>query len=63
MIQVEANKTLAVREGGDVAPGIRLAQVDKGQVVLERNGVRAAFLEAVTAATDAALSDEEGEDA
>ena len=27
-------------EGGDVAPGIRLAQVDKGQVVLERNGVR-----------------------
>ena len=40
VIQVEANKTLAVREGGDVAPGIRLAQVDKGQVVLERNGVR-----------------------
>lgn len=40
VMQVEANKTLAVREGGDVAPGIRLAQVDKGQVVLERNGVR-----------------------
>lgn len=40
VIQLEANKILAVREGKDIAPGIRLAQVEKGQVVLERNGVR-----------------------
>lgn len=40
VMQVEANRILAVKEGGDIAPGIRLAQVEKGQVVLERNGVR-----------------------
>lgn len=40
VVQVDANKILAVKEGNDVAPGIRLAQVEKGQVVLERNGVR-----------------------
>ncbi len=40
VVQLEANRILAVKEGNDVAPGIRLAQVEKGQVVLERNGVR-----------------------
>jgi general secretion pathway protein C len=40
IVQLEANKILAVREGTDIAPGIRLAQVQAGQIILERNGVR-----------------------
>ena len=40
VLQVEANKTLAVREGMEVAPGLRLAEVQTGQIALERNGVR-----------------------
>ena len=40
IVQIEANKTLAVREGTEIAPGIRLAEVQAAQIVLERNGVR-----------------------
>lgn len=40
IVQLEANKTLAVREGADLAPGIRLVEVKAEQVILERNGVR-----------------------
>ncbi len=40
IVQLESNKILAAREGSDIAPGIRLAQVEAGQIVLERNGTR-----------------------
>ena len=40
VVQIEGGKILAAREGMDIAPGIRLAQVQAGQIVLERNGVR-----------------------
>lgn len=40
VVQLEARQILAVREGEDVAPGIRLAQVHTDHVVLERNGAR-----------------------
>ena len=39
-VQLEAREILAVREGEDIAPGIRLAEVDTHHVILERNGVR-----------------------
>ncbi len=40
LLQFEANEVLAVHEGDDVAPGIRLAKVGIDHVVLERGGVR-----------------------
>ena len=40
VVQLEAKQILAVHEGEDVAPGIRLAEVHPEQVILERNGVR-----------------------
>lgn len=39
LLQFEAKEVLAVREGEDVAPGIRLAKVGTDHVVLERGGV------------------------
>jgi general secretion pathway protein C len=40
VVQLEAKQILAVREGEDVAPGIRLAEVHADHVILERNGGR-----------------------
>jgi len=40
VMQLEPGKTVAVREGEDVAPGIRLAEVHADHVVLVRNGAR-----------------------
>src|SRR5487761_1913339 len=40
VVQLEGKQILAVHEGEDVAPGIRLAEVDADHVILERNGVR-----------------------
>lgn len=40
VVQLEAKQILAVQEGEDVAPGIRLAEVHADHVILERNGVR-----------------------
>ena len=40
VVQLEARQILAVREGEDVVPGIRLAEVHPDHVVLERNGAR-----------------------
>ncbi|MGP1676054.1 MAG: type II secretion system protein N [Burkholderiales bacterium] len=40
VVQLEAKQVLAVHEGEDVAPGIRLAEVHPDHVILERNGVR-----------------------
>ena len=40
LLQLEAKDVLAVREGDDVAPGVRLAKVGTDHVVLERGGVR-----------------------
>jgi len=40
VVQLEAKQILAVHEGEDVAPGIRLAEVHADHVMLERNGVR-----------------------
>ncbi len=39
-VQLEAKEILAVREGEDVAPGIRLAEVGTHHVILERGGIR-----------------------
>ena len=38
VLQLEPRQILAVREGEDVAPGIRLAQVASNHVILERGG-------------------------
>jgi general secretion pathway protein C len=40
VLQLEAKQILAVHEGEDVAPGIKLAEVHADHVILERNGVR-----------------------
>ena len=40
VVQLEGKQILAVHEGEDVAPGIRLAEVDANQVILDRNGLR-----------------------
>jgi len=40
VVQLGGKQILAVHEGEDVAPGIRLAEVDADHVILERNGVR-----------------------
>ncbi len=40
VVQLDAKQILAVTEGGDVAPGIRLAEVHPDYVVLERGGAR-----------------------
>ena len=40
VVQLEAREIRAVREGEDVAPGIRLAEVHADHVVLARNGAR-----------------------
>ena len=39
-VQLEAKEIIAVREGEDVAPGIRLAEVATHHVILERGGIR-----------------------
>ena len=40
VVQLEGKQILAVHEGEDIAPGIRLAEVDADHVILERNGMR-----------------------
>ena len=40
VVQLEGKQILAVHEGEDIAPGIRLAEVHADHVILERNGVR-----------------------
>lgn len=40
VVQLDAREILAVREGGDITPGIRLAEVHPDHVILARNGAR-----------------------
>lgn len=40
LIQIEPRQILAVREGEDIAPGIRLAEVATDHLILERGGTR-----------------------
>jgi general secretion pathway protein C len=40
VLQLEGKDILAVEEGEDVAPGVRLAEVRADHVILERGGVR-----------------------
>lgn len=40
VVQLEAKDIRAVPEGEEIAPGIRLAEVRPGHVILERGGVR-----------------------
>ena len=39
-VQLEGREIVAVREGEDIAPGIRLAEVAPRHVILERGGIR-----------------------
>ncbi len=57
VVQLEAKDILAVQEGEDVAPGVRLAEVGTNHVILERGGIREtlAWPEKNTAAESAAL--------
>jgi general secretion pathway protein C len=57
VVQLEPRQILAVREGEDVAPGIRLAEVGTDHVILERSGTREtlAWPEKSTATESAAL--------
>jgi general secretion pathway protein C len=40
VLRLEAKPTVAVREGGEIEPGVRLAEVHADHVVLERSGMR-----------------------
>lgn len=40
VVQLEGKEILAVHEGKNIAPGIRLAEVHPDHVILERGGVR-----------------------
>ncbi len=40
VVQLDAKQILAVHEGEDVTPGVRLAEVHPDHVILERGGVR-----------------------
>jgi len=40
VVQLDAKQILAVHEGEDVAPGVRLAEVLPDHLILERGGVR-----------------------
>ena len=40
LLRLDGKKTLAVLQGEDVEPGLRLTEVHVDHVVLERNGVR-----------------------
>jgi general secretion pathway protein C len=40
VLRIDAKKTVAVRQGEDIEPGLRLAEVHPDHVVLERNGAR-----------------------
>ena len=40
VLRLDAKQSVAVREGGEIEPGVRLVEVDVDHVVLERGGVR-----------------------
>ena len=40
VLRLDSKQTVAVREGGEIEPGVRLAEVHADHVVLERGGVR-----------------------
>ncbi len=40
VLRLDAKQTVAVREGGEIESGVRLAEVHADHVVLERNGAR-----------------------
>ena len=40
VFRLDAKQAIAVREGGEIEPGVRLAEVHADHVVLERSGVR-----------------------
>ncbi len=40
VMQLESKEIVAVREGEEIAPGIRLAEIATDHVILERGGVR-----------------------
>lgn len=39
VLRLDAKQTIAVHEGRDIEPGVRLAEVHARSVVLDRNGV------------------------
>ena len=41
VVQLEGNRILAVREGADISPGMRLLEVHAEQIIVQRNGGRA----------------------
>ena len=40
VLRLDAKKTVAVPQGAEVEPGVRLAEVHADHIVLERNGAR-----------------------
>lgn len=40
VLQLDAKRAIAVREGGEIEPGARLAEVHADHVVLDRSGIR-----------------------
>jgi len=40
VLRIDAKQIVAVREGGEIEPGVRLAEVHADHVVLERSGAR-----------------------
>jgi general secretion pathway protein C len=44
LLRLDAKRTVAVLQGGEVEPGLRLAEVHVDHIVLERNGAREALV-------------------
>jgi general secretion pathway protein C len=40
LLRLDGKRTVAVRQGEEVEPGLRLAEVHVDHIVLERNGAR-----------------------
>lgn len=40
VVQLDGKQILAAREGEDISPGVRLVEVHRDHVILERNGIR-----------------------
>jgi general secretion pathway protein C len=60
VLRIDAKKTVAVQDGGEIEPGLRLAEVHADHVVLERGGVRETLALSKPAAPVAAAAAKKG---
>ncbi|ARO87577.1 general secretion pathway protein [Nitrosospira lacus] len=59
IMQLDSKEMLAVLEGEDIAPGVRLAEVHPNHIILERNGLRETLVwPGKNSSTDSPMSSE-----